>query len=212
MLLKPGLLEAVQIFSRLVCDIGPVAQNAVISGQGNDAFVSVIGKIRMFFYKGINPGNHIVIADQHVAISIGVLVLHLSVLVDEKLVCQTVTVLIVIIAHIILGKHEGFLSFRKQDRSPSHVAVLIHIAHIVETHHHIALVIHGLHDLGKFAHRCHDLIEAVCRGISGPFSKSPVGIHDHRVEKYMRHLVDRIFHEGIFRHGIIGDCLLHFCI
>ena len=56
----------------------------------------------MLFYKGINPRYHIIIANGNTAVILDIRILHITILIDNQLLCESVPIHVVIVAHIIL--------------------------------------------------------------------------------------------------------------
>ena len=207
----------VKKFLLILCDTGrlfrpvnlvrTIAKHALISGQCNDPLVSVIRKIRMFLYERINPRNHVIIPNRNASVILNISVLHIAVLIHNQLLCKSIAIHIMVVAHVILRQNERNLPRRKQDLPAGNRAICIYRTHIVQAYHHIALFIHALHDPGKFTHCCHNLI------VTGFFciTVECLGrILDHCVEKDMCDLFQRICRARRFHLLIPRHCILQF--
>ena len=101
--IQPCQLIIIQVIRPgLVADIRTIAQNTVISGQCHNSFMSVICKIRMRFHKAVDQRHNIIVAHHSASVILHILIAHLAVLIYYKLGGNSISVLGMIVAHIIL--------------------------------------------------------------------------------------------------------------
>ena len=173
----------------LIYFIRPVTKHAFISGQCQDPFVSVVGEVRMLLDKGIDDRHDIVVPHRDRAIIFDICILDFAVIGNDQFLGKSVAVHIVIVAAVILAHHEWSLSGRKEDLLGLQTAVICHLHHVMQTHHHITAVIHLCQDRVELGHSRHDLIVA---GFISITVKCLRIVPHQSVEKDMGNLVDRI--------------------
>ena len=159
----------------------------------------------MLFHKPVDQWNHIVIPYRNTAVIFHIFIADLAIIVHDQLRRKTVTIHIVIIAHVILRKHKRYFTRRKQNFPAGHVSILIHFRQIINADHDVTLFIHALCDLVKFIDRSHHLI--IISGLIVSV-KSLRSIFDQGMIKHMRHLFRCPGHTGIFFLLINLNCLL----
>ena len=186
------LLVILKIFFGLVGYIRSVSQYPVITGHRKDSLAAMIGKIRMFFDKRIQQRNKIIISYQDISISINVLCYYISIFIEYKFGCTSITIHIMIITDIVLRKHKRDLALRHHDLATAHRTILVHCCHVMRAYQNIALIIHDLNDLIELTDRRHNLIVVSGFGIS---VKSPGSILDQCVKKYMCDLFQWILYK-----------------
>ena len=161
MIFQEFFLIILQFFSGLICNIRTISQNTVITCHCKDSLSSMIGKIRMFFYKSIDQRNHIIIPCGNTSVILNIFVLNLTIGIHYKFRCETISVHIVIITYIILRKHKWNFSRRQHNTASGHSSVLIDNRHVVRTDHDISLIIHTLYDFVKLINCCHILVISI---------------------------------------------------
>ena len=103
MCIQPGFLIIIQIIrSGLITDICTVSKDPVISSKCNNAFGSMIGKIRMRFNKTVDQGNHIIIPHRDTPVILHVFIPNPAISIYYQFCSDPVSILRMIITHIIL--------------------------------------------------------------------------------------------------------------
>ena len=145
-----GFIQALRI-AGCIDFIRAVAEHAVVTCEGNDAVSIVVGEIRMLIDKGRKKRHDVVVSCMLLAGVIRIDAFYLSAVIDNKLFGNTLIIISVIIAEIILGHDSRMFARGQHERVillEVYVAVGIHslLHHIAHCYKHNTVIIHLLCD------------------------------------------------------------------
>ena len=105
----------------LVGGIGAVAEDAVVTGHGNDALCAAVGEVRVLLNKLVENRNQVVGADRNGTVVHDHLVHGLSVRPDYDILRKAISVHVLVIVDIILREYKSGLAGRKHNIAPDHL-------------------------------------------------------------------------------------------
>ena len=145
-----GFIQALRITGR-VDFIRAVPQHTVVTCEGNDAVSIVVGEIRMLIDKGRKKRHDVVVSCMLLTGLIRIDAFYLSAVIDNKLLGNTLIIISVIIAEVILGHDSRMLARRQHERVillEVNVSVGIHslLHHIAHCDKHNTVIVHLLCD------------------------------------------------------------------
>ncbi len=166
--------------------IDTVAKRSFIPGSGYNAFCTPQREIRVFFYKGIQYGHHVIVPDALSAVRMDVEILHVSVFVQYQLFGKAVMFHIIIIAYIVNRQYKRDLSFRNQRlrRCQCDIAVLVSLffCQIMNIDQYVLIRIQLFQNGMEFIYGSHPVIVSVFHVIA---VKSKGSIHNQRMKENM---------------------------
>ena len=86
MFTQPFALVFHEVFACFIIFIGTVPEDTIVAGQSNEAAGSLVSAVRVFFQKGIQPGNYVKIPYLLGAVRRDVVTFYFSVFVYDKLI------------------------------------------------------------------------------------------------------------------------------
>ena len=121
--------------------------------------MSMVGKVRMLLHKLIQNRHQIIVPHGNISIFIGILVLWLSIFIQNHLIGKAMSFHVNVVVYIILGHHKGLLALRKHNLLLHHflrsVRLFLHFRQIMHMHHHVTSIVHFLDDFLKLRNGGH---------------------------------------------------------
>src|SRR5690625_927294 len=168
-----------------ISEIGStVSENAVIAGQRNNTFRSVVREVRVFFHEFVEQRNKVVVASVSLSVGICVLMQYFIAFQDES-IRKSVALHIFVVRQVIKREDQRLLAFRQLQGLVFYAAIGVSGIQIVRAHQNVIPVVHLLNNLIELINGDHVVKVAGRIFVS---VKSSFGVSNQRMKEQMGHV------------------------